>query len=217
MFTPHIATYGYGWRIEPGDSIGIAEEVEVISHGGSLSGYKASIMILDRGRYTIIALGNSSTSRSGALAQGIAHLLWEQEAAPANILGTAVAWRMVRDGKEAATTLFRQQKEAGFPDYINNDFAFYVYGETFAELERPDYGLAIVNIGLEAHPESPMLHLGLAVNERLVGDSDAARAAAEEALRLVAAGGDDAGFVEEHARELLSELEAEELKVAVGQ
>lgn len=217
MFTPQIANYGYGWSIESGDSIGISEGVEVISHGGSLSGYQASIMILDRGRYTLIALGNSDTSRSSALTAAVAQLLWGRDPDPVNVLGTAVAWRMVRDGKEVATNFFRQQKEADFPDYFNNDFAFYAYGETFAKLERPDFGLAIVNLGLEAHPESPMLHLGLAVNQRLEGDSSAARAAAEEALRLVAAGGEDAGFVEEHARELLSELEAEELPMAVGE
>jgi CubicO group peptidase (beta-lactamase class C family) len=216
MFTPQSGSYGYGWRIEPGSSIGIAEEVEVISHGGSLSGYKASILILDRGRYTIIALGNSSTSRSGALTQGIARLLWEEEAGPANVFGTAVALHMVRDGIEAGRSFFNQQKEAGFADYAESEFAFYIYGDTFADLDRPDYGLALVNLGLEVHPDSAMLQLALAVNHHAAGESDAARAAAEEALRLTAEGGDNAAEIQSEARRLLSELEAEELKVAVG-
>jgi len=217
MFTPQIANYGYGWRIDSGDSIGIPEEVEVISHGGSLSGYRASIMILDRGRYTLIALGNSDTSRSGALTAAVAELLWHKDPGPVNILGTAVAWRMVRDGEEVATSFFRQQKEAGFPDYLDNDFAFYTYAERFSELEHPDYGLTMANLGLEGHPESPMLHLGVALSQQAAGDSSAARTAAEEALRLVAAGGEDAGFVERAAKGLLEELDAEELPAAVNQ
>lgn len=217
MLTPQIENYGYGWRIDPGSGIGLPDEVEVISHGGSLSGYRASIRILDRGRYTLIALGNSSTSLSASLTEGVARLLWGEEPGPANILGTAVAWRMVRDGEEVAESFFRRQKEAGYPGYFNNDFAFYAYTETFAELGRPDYGSKLAALGLEAHPDSPMLHLGAALTHRAAGEPAAASAAAEEALRLIAEGADDAGFVEEGARELLAELEAEELPAAVNE
>ena len=62
-----------------------------------------------------------------------------------------------------------------------------------------------------------MLHLGVALNQRQAGDAAAARAAADEALRLVADGGEDAGFVGEEARELIETLEAAELPVAVNE
>lgn len=216
MFTPHAENYGYGWRIDSGDTLGLPEEVEVISHGGSLSGYRASIVLLDRGRYTLVALGNSSTSRSGAVTTAIAGLLHGVAPGPVNILGTAVAWRMVRDGSNVATAFFRQQQAAAFPDYLNNDFAFYTFAEQFADNERPDYGLVLAQLGLEAHPESAMLHLGLAVNQRALAEPAAARASAQKALAL-AAEGDAPGFVAEHARELLEELEAEALPAAVGE
>ena len=216
MFTPQIENYGYGWRIDPGSEWGLPEEVEVISHGGSLSGYRASIVLLDRGRYTIVALGNSGTSRSPAVAQNIARFLYGQELAPVNILGTAVAWRMVRDGREAAAAFFERQREAGFPDYFNNDFAFYAWAEDFAELE-PALGLALSELGLRAHPESAMLQLGVAMNQRAAGRAAEARAAAERALELAQADDGTPGFVEEHARELLEELAADAVPPAVGE
>ncbi len=219
MLTPQMEGYGYGWRIDPGSRWGLPEdrEIEVINHAGGLSGYQASVVILDRGRYTLIALGNSSTSRSVEVTLEIARFLHGLEPGQPNILGTAVAWRMVRDGVETATAFFKRQQAAGFPDYFNNDFAFYAYAEDFAELERPDLGLALVALGLDAHPESPMLHLGLALNQRAKGDPGAALGSAEKALALIAAGGDDGGFVEREARGLIEELRAEALPVAVGE
>ena len=214
MFTPQMDDYGYGWRIHAGEEWQLPEEVEVISHGGSLSGYQASIVIIDRGRYTIAVLGNSSSSRSGAVAQEIARVLYGEVPGPANILGTAVAWTLVRDGVDAGRSMFEREKKNGFPNYHNNDFAFYAYAEQFAELERPDLGSALAELGLEAHPESPMLHLGLALNHRAAGRNEAAIASAEKALALIEAGGDDAGFVGEDARELIEELAAEVRKVA---
>jgi CubicO group peptidase (beta-lactamase class C family) len=217
MFTPQAENYGYGWRIDPGEAFGLPDEVEVISHGGSLSGYRAGIRILDRGRYTIVALGNSDSSRSPALADAIARLLLGADPGPANIFGTEVAWRMVRDGEEVATSFFQEQHEAGVPDYFDNDFAFYAYAEQFIELGRHDLGLALARLGLAAHPESPMLQLAVALSQRGLGEPEAALAAAESALRLLAEGGDGAGFVEEHARELVDELAAETRPMAVGE
>lgn len=212
MFTPQAENYGYGWRIDSGERIGLPADVEMISHGGSLSGYRASIMLFDRGRYTLIALGNSNVSRSNAVTIAIARLLHGLEPEPANILGTAVAWRMVRDGSEVATDFFRKQLALATPDYLNNDFAFYAYAEEFAELERPDYGRALAELGLESHPESAMLHLGLAMNQHALGDAATARATAEKALGM-----EGPEFVQEHAQELLDKLAAEELPAAVGQ
>ena len=85
-------------------------------HDGSLSGYKSSIMMLEHGKYTIIALGNSSTSRSSSVTVGIARLLYGEEPAPANILGTAVAWRMARDGAEVGRAFFVRQRAREFRD-----------------------------------------------------------------------------------------------------
>ncbi len=208
MFTAQIESYGYGWRIEPGGEYDLPEEVEVISHGGSLSGYRASILILDRGRYTVIALGNSSTSRSSAVTQEVAKFLHGEEPGAANILGTAVAWTMVRDGVEAARALFRREQAADFANYFNNDFAFYAYADEFADLGRSDLGLALAELGLEAHPESAMLRLGVATSHHQSGNMPAASAAAQEVLRLIEAGADVPGWVESEAREILDALKA---------
>ena len=208
MFTPHAANYGYGWRIDSGENLGLPEEVEVIAHGGSLSGYRASIVLLDRGRYTLIALGNSDASRSGAVTTSIAQLLHGKDPDPVNILGTAVAWRMVRDGQDVAAAFFRKQKAAGFPDYLNNDFAFYNYSDELAQLGRADLGLSLAELGLESHPDSAMLHLALAVSRHSLGETGAARAAARKALALLTEN-TAPGFVEEEVRELLEELEGE--------
>lgn len=206
MFTPHADGYGYGWRIESGEDWGLPAEVEVISHGGSLSGYRASIVLIDRGRYTIVALGNSESSLSQSVTQEIARVLHGVATDPPNILGTAIAWRMVREGSEAGRRLFAEQKAIDFTGYFNNDYAFYAYAETFSELERPDLGLVLAELGLEAHPDSPMLHLAAALNHRVAGELEAAVAAAEVALEKIAEGVDSPGFVEEEATELLEEL-----------
>ena len=216
MWTPQAENYGYGWRIDAGDEWGLPEEVEVISHGGSLSGYRASILILDRGRYTVVALGNSDSSRSSALAQGAAQLLHDIEPDPANILGTAVAWRMVRDGVDVAEAFFRRQKEAGFPDYFNNAFAFAAYSERFLDHRRPDLGLALAGLGLEAHPESAELHLASAESLRALGDPESALAAAEKTLALLTAAGEEMSGAATHARSLIAELEAETRQRAAG-
>lgn len=208
MFTPQADNYGYGWRIETGEPIGLPDEVEVISHLGSLSGYRGSIMLLDRGRYTLIALANSDVSRSDAVTEDIALLLHGRDPGPVNNLGTAVAWRMVRDGPEVATEFFRKQQAAGFRDYIAIEATFSAFVEELTAKNRPDYGLRLAELGLEAHPGSAMIQLALAVSQRALGDSVAARAAARKALALAAEG---AGAVEERAKKLLAELAAEEV------
>ena len=53
-----------------------------------------------------------------------------------------------------------------------------------------------------------------AINLRLAGDPEAARAAAEEALRLAAEGDPNAALIEVEAEKLLSELDAEATKEA---
>ncbi|MEM7351269.1 MAG: serine hydrolase domain-containing protein [Acidobacteriota bacterium] len=208
MFTPHAGTYGYGWRIDSGEALGLPE-IELIAHGGSLAGYRASIVLVDRGRYTLVALGNSDSSRSGALTAAIGRLLFGLEQPPANILGTSVAWRMVRDGVDVGRQWFERHKEAGFPGYLNNDFAFYAYAERFWELERPDLGLALTELGQQAHPESPMLHLAAAESHRVAGNPKAALAAAEAALQGIADGVETPGFVAEDAQRLIDELQVE--------
>ncbi|MEM8962580.1 MAG: serine hydrolase [Acidobacteriota bacterium] len=215
MFTPHAENYGYGWRIDSGDTLGLAEDVEVISHGGSLSGYKASIVILDRGRYTVIALGNSSAARSSALTQSIAQMLYDVDVDAANVLGTAVAWRMVRNGPDVATDFFREQQAAGFPDYVESDYAFYIYAERFADLGYPAYGQRLAELGLEAHPDSAQIVLGLAMNQHALGDSSQARANAEKSIKL-AGEQDGPDYVAEHAQELIEEID-KAMPVAVGE
>ena len=208
MFTRQAENYGYGWSIRSGDDLGLDEEIEVIGHGGSLSGYKASIMMLERGKYTIISLGNSSTSRSASVTEGIARLLYGVEPDPANILGTAVAWRMAQDGVEVGRTFFARQEARGFPDYLNNDFAFAVYAENFAgEYDRPELAQAMIDLGLAAHPDSAMLYLALAELKNGLGKPDAARAAAEKTLALVEEAGEDPVNAGPRARALLEELE----------
>ena len=70
---------------------------------------------------------------------------------------------MVRDGAEVGRTFFARQQAREFRDYANNDFAFAVYADDLgAEYGRPDLAQALIDLGLEAHPESALLYITLA-------------------------------------------------------
>ncbi len=160
MMSIQADMYGYGFFIQSGNDWDLGKDVKIVTHGGATTGYRSQIAMLDNGAYTIIALGNSNISRIGALGGGMAQILYSQPTSPANILGTAIAWRLASEGKQSAMALFEKSKAKGFSDYHHSDYAYFAYAETFLKLERPQLARDITNIGLTAFPESAMLTMG---------------------------------------------------------
>jgi len=159
MFTVQAKPYGYGWFISNPSAWGLGEDDSVINHGGATTGYRAQIAMLNRGAFTIIVLGNTSNSRSTALAQSISQVLNGKEPRPANILGTAVTWRFVSHGKEEAFALFEKSKESN--RYLKNDYAFYANADRLLSFGKPDMALNIAEMGLRLYPNSGALYLNL--------------------------------------------------------
>ncbi len=157
MFTPHADNYGYGWRIDKG-AWDLGPEVEVISHGGSLSGYKASIAIINRGEYILAALGNSSRSWSAPLVESVARVLHGQEPAPYDVAGTRVTIAMAHEGVAAGKTLFAKLKSSGFKGYHNNAFGYWANIEEMLDHDQPKIALALAELALGEHPQSPQLN-----------------------------------------------------------
>lgn len=161
MMTVQAEPYGYGLFITKGENWGLGKNITIINHGGATTGYRAQIAMIDRGTYTIILLGNSDISRAGALSKSIANILYGKKATPANILGTAIAWRLVSDGEIAAFKMFEKNKAEGFKRYLHNDYAYHVYADRFLKLEQPELSMKLIKIGLLHYPNSGLLHLTL--------------------------------------------------------
>jgi len=183
MFTPQADNYGYGWSIDK-DIWDLGPDTEVISHGGSLSGYKASVAIINRGEYILAALGNSSRSWSSRVVENLARLLHGKTLAPHDVAGTRVAIAMAEEGVPAGKALFQKLKAAKFGGYNNLAYGYWANVQGMLERDRPDIAQPLAEVALTEHPGSPELHYFAAQAYKANGDAKQAIALLTKGLEL---------------------------------
>ena len=161
MFSKQADPYGYGWFISNPNDWGLDEKTHILNHGGATTGYRAQIAILDKGAFTVIVLANTVESRSTTLARSIARVLYHKNPIPANILGTALAWRLVSEGSQSTKSFFEKEEGHQFKNYLNNDYAFHLYCDQFLDLGKPEMARQLVSYGLKANPDAGSLYISL--------------------------------------------------------
>jgi len=206
MFSVQSEPYGYGWFITNPATWGLDKGTHIINHGGATQSYRAQVAILDHGKYTIAILGNTNASRSTPLAQSIAQVLYGKQPAPGNIMGTAVAWKMVSQGEEAATAFFKKKKAENFSGFLDNDYAYRVYVGRFLHNGKPAMARSLANLGRQAHPKSALLLVGLANIASHEGNHEQAAVHLREALAMADANPAGNEGVKEEATRLLAGL-----------
>jgi hypothetical protein len=73
MFTSNKNNYGYGWFI------GTQFNQKFVEQGGGINGFNTQITRYTDAKVTVIVLGNMNTKEIGAIATGLAALVFELE------------------------------------------------------------------------------------------------------------------------------------------
>jgi CubicO group peptidase (beta-lactamase class C family) len=186
MFTPGLATYGFGWNIEapePGADGTPATGGPIISHSGGMPGVSTLIWRApDRGR-CVIVLGNSSGTEKHAVQQGIVAILDGREPRPALPRGDfVVARRVLASGIQAGLDELARWPQVVRDEYIERDVTG--IGYRLLEQRRVTEAISIFEFLTKAYPKSANTWDSLGEAHLRAGQHKEAVANYEKALAL---------------------------------
>lgn len=186
MFTPGLATYGFGWNIEvpePGADGTPAAGGPIIFHTGGMPGVSTLIWRApDRGR-CVIVLGNSSGTANGAIQQGIVAILDGREPRPALPRGDfVVARRVLESGIQAGVDELARWPQVVRDEYIERDVTG--IGHRLLEQRRVAEAILIFEFLTATYPKSSNTWDSLGEAQVRAGQHEKAIASYGKALAL---------------------------------
>ena len=205
MFTPFKNKYAYGWRILDGTSLDLDPAVKIVSHGGSLAGYRASVLMVNDGQYTVILLANNGNTPSGDITGNIVKILFDKEPGSLQQGPVLVAEAMLAKNVYAGRTLHKQLRKQA----ENYDFSQATYNNTgyrLLRLGRYNAAVAMFKLAIDTHPEAGNLYDSLGEVYIAMGENKKSIAAYKKAIELAEANPETNRGVAENARKMLAEL-----------
>lgn len=153
IFTPNISGYGYGWNVgyrplAGGDSLWFAQ------HTGGTNGFTSIATRLPHDGYYVLVFCNTRPGEIRPIEEGIISLLYGQDYRFRPSAAIAAARILEADGLEQALAFIKQAAE-GNGKYEASLADIGRIGADLLELNRYEEALAILELGVDLHPESP--------------------------------------------------------------
>jgi len=205
MFTPFMDDYAYGWQLSDGSELGLDPGVKLVSHGGSLSGYRASVVMVNDGAYTVLLLANNGSTPAGDITDNIVRILFGKEA-KALLQGPAlVAEAMLAENIYAGRTLHKKLQA----EPASYDFSVETYNATgyrLLRLRRYNAAVALFKLAIDAYPTAANLQDSLGEVYAAMGETKKAIAAYQKAIDIAEANPETNQGVADNARKMLTTL-----------
>lgn len=157
-FAPHAdveegAKYAYGWLLR--DVPMGADTVRLIFHGGGIDGFTSAFWRFPDQRRTVVVLDNTGSSATGALARGVARILYGQEVEePKRPIVDTMARLVDEEGVEAAIARYRDLRETASEAYDFGEDQLNALGYRYLGEGEIDTAIAIFELNVEMFPEA---------------------------------------------------------------
>ncbi len=185
MFTPGLSDYGYGWVIRP-QAIGPEKAARLtIGHGGGINGFNTLVMRVPDDRHLVVLLNNTGGTNLGAMFAGIADVLYGRTPPPPERPVAAVLYETIRaSGVAAAVARYREIKASASAAFDLGEAQLNRLGYELVGEQRPADAVAILELNVEAFPESGNAHDSLAEAYMAAGQKELAVKHYAKALEL---------------------------------
>ena len=196
MFTPGKGGYGCGWLISSEPVGPDGADRTVISHPGQGDGFWSVVWRLPEDRVTVVLINNLGRTDLNSMAVGVLTAVYGGQ--PKVAVGPVMRDAIERSGVEAAVTLYRTLKKEQPGRYDFGEAQLNSLGYALLKEEAAEAAVAVLQLNVEAFPESANAHDSLAEAFEAVGQVERAVELYRKALEV------DPSFT--HAAERLSAL-----------
>jgi CubicO group peptidase (beta-lactamase class C family) len=157
LFTKHIwegrSYYGYGWFIGEMPIGKTQEQVQTISHGGSINGFNTLITRIPSDKSLIVLLNNTGGAPLQEMTAAISGILYDK---PYNVPKKSIAYSLAdmieKDGVAAALSYYKKVKDSS--GYHLNENEMNGVGYEFLQSGKAKEAAFIFKLNVEAFPKS---------------------------------------------------------------
>ncbi|MFZ1678709.1 MAG: serine hydrolase [Saprospiraceae bacterium] len=157
IFTKHIPAgqnyYGYGWQIGKMPVGNSEDQVETISHSGSINGFGTLITRIPSDKSLIVLLNNTGNAPLYDMSIGITGILHNTSYSfPKKSLAFTFLKAIEKDGIQTALINYKEFKDSG--DYTINENEMNLAGYQLLQSGKPKEAASVFKLNVEAFPNS---------------------------------------------------------------
>jgi CubicO group peptidase (beta-lactamase class C family) len=157
LFTKHTwegrSYYGYGWFIGEMPVGKTQEQLQTISHGGSINGFNTLITRIPSDKSLIVLLNNTGGAPLQEMTTAINGIIYDKPYTfPKKSIAFSFADVIEKDGIEAALSYYKKVKGSG--DYSLNEGEMNGVGYEFLQSGKAKEAAFIFKLNVEAFPKS---------------------------------------------------------------
>jgi CubicO group peptidase (beta-lactamase class C family) len=157
LFTKHIQTgggyYGYGWFIGEMRIGKTREQLQTISHGGSINGFGTLITRIPSDKSLIVLLNNTGGAPLQEMTNAISGIMYDK---PYDFPKRSIAYSLSdvigKDGISAAVLFYKKVRDSG--DYYLNEGEMNGVGYQFLQFGKVKEAAFVFKLNVEAFPKS---------------------------------------------------------------
>ncbi|MGB4848102.1 MAG: serine hydrolase, partial [Saprospiraceae bacterium] len=157
IFTKHIPSgqnyYGYGWQIGKMPVGNSEDQVETISHSGSINGFGTLITRIPSDKSLIVLLNNTGNAPLYDMSIGITGILHNTSYSfPKKSLAFTFLKAIEKDGIQTALINYKEFKDSG--DYTINENEMNLAGYQLLQSNKAKEAASVFKLNVEAFPNS---------------------------------------------------------------